>query len=522
MGPQGEKNMPTLSNFKIGTRLAAAFAVVILLLLLVLTVAVSVLNRTSDTMDRLVDDRYAQISISDDIKNVGDQGVIVIGRLLMATDPAQVKRYMDEYAAVRAANTENFAKFEKLLHTDEGKAIFAEQSEARKAYGAAVRKLFDLIAAGQREQAMAVYQGDMATLQVRYYALIDKMVDYQARAMSDDVARAKDDARRSKLWMGVVAAIAVVLGIATAFSITRSITQRILGAIGLAEDVARGDLTPRELPQSSDEIGRLIAALQHMVGSLHRIVSEVRQGADTISAAAREVAQGNADLSARTEAQASALQQTASAMEQLTAAVRLSADNADQANASAASASEVASQGGQAVGEVVATMNSISASSQRIGEIIGTIDGIAFQTNILALNAAVEAARAGEHGRGFAVVASEVRALAQRSASAAREIKGLIVASTEQVGAGSRLVEQAGATMSQVVSGIQRVSGVVAEISVSSREQSLGIEQVNAAIMQMDDTTQKNAAMVEQSTASAKALEDEAAHLNNAVRAFVL
>jgi len=522
VGPQGEKNMPTLSNFKIGTRLAAAFAVVILLLLLVLTVAVSVLNRTSDTMDRLVDDRYAQISISDDIKNVGDQGVIVIGRLLMATDPAQVKRYMDEYAAVRAANTENFAKFEKLLHTDEGKAIFAEQSEARKAYGAAVRKLFDLIAAGQREQAMAVYQGDMATLQVRYYALIDKMVDYQARAMADDVARAKDDARRSKLWMGIVAAIAVVLGVATAFSITRSITQRILGAIGLAEDVARGDLTPRELPQSSDEIGRLIAALQHMVRSLHRIVSEVRQGADTISAAAREVAQGNADLSARTEAQASALQQTASAMEQLTAAVRLSADNADQANASAASASEVASQGGQAVGEVVATMNSISASSQRIGEIIGTIDGIAFQTNILALNAAVEAARAGEHGRGFAVVASEVRALAQRSASAAKEIKGLIVASTEQVGAGSRLVEQAGATMSQVVSGIQRVSGVVAEISVSSREQSLGIEQVNAAIMQMDDTTQKNAAMVEQSTASAKALEDEAAHLNNAVRAFVL
>jgi len=373
VGPQGEKNMPTLSNFKIGTRLAAAFAVVILLLLLVLTVAVSVLNRTSDTMDRLVDDRYAQISISDDIKNVGDQGVIVIGRLLMATDPAQVKRYMDEYAAVRAANTENFAKFEKLLHTDEGKAIFAEQSEARKAYGAAVRKLFDLIAAGQREQAMAVYQGDMATLQVRYYALIDKMVDYQARAMADDVARAKDDARRSKLWMGIVAAIAVVLGVATAFSITRSITQRILGAIGLAEDVARGDLTPRELPQSSDEIGRLIAALQHMVRSLHRIVSEVRQGADTISAAAREVAQGNADLSARTEAQASALQQTASAMEQLTAAVRLSADNADQANASAASASEVASQGGQAVGEVVATMNSISASSQRIGEIIGTI-----------------------------------------------------------------------------------------------------------------------------------------------------
>lgn len=514
--------MLKLSGLRIGTRLAVAFAMVIVLLLLVLAVAIAVLNRTSSTMDRVVEDRYAQIAVSGDIKNVGDKGVIVIGRLLMAADPAQAKRYMDDYAAVRATNTANFARFEKMLNTDEAKAIFAEQSEARKAYGAAVRKLFDLVAAGQRDQALAIYQGDMAQLQVRYYALIDKMVDHQAKAMASDVARAKEDARSAKLLMMAVTAIAVVLGVTTAISITRSITQRINGAIGLAEDVAKGDLTLQPMAQSNDEIGRLIAALQHMVSSLHRIVSEVRHGADTIAAAAREVAQGNADLSARTEAQASALQQTASAMEQLTAAVRMSADNAEQANTSAASASAVASAGGKAVGEVVATMGSISASSQRIGEIIGTIDGIAFQTNILALNAAVEAARAGEHGRGFAVVASEVRALAQRSAGAAKEIKSLIDASSEQVGTGTRLVEQAGATMTQVVTGIQSVSGVVAEISASSREQSMGIEQVNAAIMQMDDTTQKNAAMVEQSTASAKALQDEAARLNDTVRAFVL
>ena len=514
--------MPTLSNFKIGTRLAAAFAIVIALLLLVLAVAVSVLNRTSGTMDRVVDDRYAQIAVSDDIKNVGDRGVIVIGRLLMATDPAQAKRYMDEYALVRAANTENFARFEKMLNTDEAKAIFAEQSEARKAYGAAVRKLFDLIAAGQREEAMAVYQGDMAQLQVRYYALIDKMVDYQSKAMADDVARAKADAQRSKLWMGVVAAIAVLLGVVTAYSITRSITQRIHGAIALAEDVAKGDLTPRELPQSSDEIGRLIAALQHMVRSLHRIVSEVRQGADTISAAAREVAQGNADLSARTEAQASALQQTASAMEQLTAAVRMSADNADQANASAASASQVASAGGKAVGEVVATMSSISASSQRIGEIIGTIDGIAFQTNILALNAAVEAARAGEQGRGFAVVAGEVRSLAQRSAEAAREIKTLIGASVARVESGSRLVQDAGATMEEIVASVQRVSDIISEITAASAEQSQGIGHVNESVVQLDQMTQQNAALVEQAAAAANSLEQQARALQSAVSTFKL
>jgi len=514
--------MSKLSDLNIGTRLTAAFAIVLCLLLAVLAVAFSVLNRISQTMDQVVQDRYAQIAVSDDIKNVGDRGVIVIGRLLLSTDPAQSKRYMDEYAQVRAANTENFAKFEKMLNTDEGKAIFAEQSVARKDYGAAVRKLFDLIAAGQREQAMTIYQGEMAQQQVRYYALIDKMVDYQSQAMQSDVTRANEDARRSKVLMAAVAAAAVLLGVLTAFSITRSITSRIHGAIQLAEDVAKGDLTLRPIEQSRDEVGRLISALQLMVGSLHRIVSDVRHGAVTISAAAHEVAQGNADLSARTEAQASALQQTASAMEQLTAAVRMSADNANQASATAVSASQVASQGGSAVGEVVSTMNSISASSQRIGEIIGVIDGIAFQTNILALNAAVEAARAGEHGRGFAVVASEVRALAQRSAGAAKEIKSLIDASTEQVSTGSRLVSHAGATMQQVVTGIQQVSGVVAEISASSREQSLGIEQVNAAIMQMDDTTQKNAAMVEQSTAAARALQEQAAQLNEAVRTFVL
>ncbi len=514
--------MPRLTDLKIGTRLLAAFAVLLALLLLVLGVAFSVLNRVNNTMDEVVNDRYAQIALSDNIKNMGDKGVILIGRLLLTTEPAQAKRYMDDYAAVRAANTENFAKFEKMLNTDEAKALFADQSVARKDYGAAVRKLFDLIAAGQREQAMAVYQGEMAQQQVRYYALIDKMVDYQSRAMSDDADRARADASRSKQWMGAVAVLAVLLGGVIAWSITRSITSRIHSAIALAEGVAQGDLTHRPMVESHDEIGRLMAALQHMVRSLHVIVTEVRHGADTISAAAQEVAQGNADLSARTEAQASALEQTAAAMEELTAAVRMSADNANQASASAVSASDVAAQGGTAVGQVVATMNTISASSQRIGEIIGVIDGIAFQTNILALNAAVEAARAGEHGRGFAVVASEVRALAQRSASAAKEIKTLIDASAEQVGAGSRLVEQAGATMQQVVAGIQQVSGVVAEISASSREQSMGIEQVNAAIIQMDDTTQQNAAMVEQSTASAWALQDQAAQLNNAVRAFVL
>jgi len=510
------------SNLKIGSRLALAFAVVIALLLVILAVAISILNGLSNVMDGVVDDRYAQIALSNTIKNVGDRGAMTLGRILLTTNPEQLKRDTDEYAAIRAANTENLAKFEKLIHTEESKALFDEQSKARKEYGAVVRKIFDLMAAGKRDEAMAVYHDEMVGPQTRYYALIDKMVDQQAQSMVSDVASAKQNSHRAKLQMMGASVLAVLLGVGTAYYITRSVTSPIRRAITLAESVATGDLTYRVQVEGRDEVGRLITALQNMVYSLHRIVSEVRTGADTIATAAHEVSQGNLDLSSRTEQQASALQETASAMEQLTSAVKLSADNASQANHSAVSASTVATRGGEVMGQVIDTMSSIATSSKRIVEIIGVIDGIAFQTNILALNAAVEAARAGEQGRGFAVVASEVRSLARRSALAAKEIKTLIDASVHQVDAGSKMVEQAGQTMGQVVTSIKHVSDIVAEISASSREQSLGIEQVNTAILQMDDSTQKNAAMVEQGTAAARSLQDQARQLTDVVHAFAL
>jgi len=510
------------SNLKIGSRLALAFSVVIALLLVVLGVAISVMNGLSNVMDGVVDDRYAQIALSNKIKSTGDRGAITLGRILLATTPEQLKKYMDEYAAIRASNTENLANFEKLLHSEETKAIFDEQSKARKEYGVVVRKVFDLMAADKRTEAMAVYQDEMAGPQAKYYALIDKMVGQQAQSMVSDVADAKDNSRLAKIQMIGVSVLAVLLGVGTAYYITRSITRPIQRAITLAESVAAGDLTFQVQVEGTDEVGRLTSALQRMVDSLHRIVSEVRTGADTIATAAHEVSQGNMDLSSRTEQQASALEETASAMEQLTSAVKLSADSASQADKLAVSASTVATQGGEAVGQVIDTMSSIADSSKRIVEIIGVIDGIAFQTNILALNAAVEAARAGEQGRGFAVVASEVRGLAQRSALAAKEIKTLIDASASQVDEGSKMVKQAGETMHQVVASIKHVSDIVAEISASSREQSMGIEQVNAAILQMDDSTQKNAAMVEQGTASASALQDQAKQLTHVVQAFAL
>ncbi len=263
-------------------------------------------------------------------------------------------------------------------------------------------------------------------------------------------------------------------------------------------------------------------ALKQALARVQQTLLQVRATAGSVNVASEEIATGNHDLSARTEQAASNIQQTASAMEQLTATVRNSADSARQANQLAASAAEVAQRGGSVVSQVVSTMNEINQSSKRISDIIGTIDGIAFQTNILALNAAVEAARAGEQGRGFAVVAGEVRTLAQRSAEAAREIKGLIGASVDRVEAGSRLVADAGHTMEEIVGSVKRVSDVIGEISTASAEQSDGIGQVGTAVTQLDQMTQQNAALVEQSTAAAESLRQEAQRLNEALAGFRL
>jgi len=259
-----------------------------------------------------------------------------------------------------------------------------------------------------------------------------------------------------------------------------------------------------------------------MNASLSHIVGEVRNGTDTIATASNEIAAGNLNLSSRTEQQASSLQETAASMEQLTSTVKQNADNASQANQLAVSASEVAVHGGKVVTQVVSTMGSINASSKKIVDIIGVIDGIAFQTNILALNAAVEAARAGEQGRGFAVVAAEVRNLAQRSASAAKEIKALIDDSVAKVNVGSKLVDQAGSTMEEIVTSIRRVTDIMGEITAASHEQTAGIDQINQAVSQMDQVTQQNAALVEEAAAAAASLQDQAATLAEVVSAFKL
>ncbi len=340
-------------------------------------------------------------------------------------------------------------------------------------------------------------------------------------------ASAKATYERSSAMNASLTGASIVLAVASTglilvvvFWVMRSITTSLRDAVDMARRVADGDLGTTIVVDRHDETGRLLQALAEMQGALRGVVSDVRSSVKGIATAANEIAAGNADLSSRTEEQASSLEETASSMEELTSTVKQNAENARQANQLANGASKVAVRGGQVVSQVVETMGGITASSKKIADIIGVIDGIAFQTNILALNAAVEAARAGEQGRGFAVVASEVRSLAQRSAAAAKEIKALIEDSVGKVESGARLVDEAGKTMDEIVSSVQRVTDIMADIAAASQEQGSGIEQVNRAITQMDQVTQQNAALVGEASAAAESLKEQSVRLAQAVAVF--
>jgi aerotaxis receptor len=323
-------------------------------------------------------------------------------------------------------------------------------------------------------------------------------------------------------WFAGAAAFGLFSVLLTAYSLQVAIVRPLRQAINFSRAIAGGDLTAKVKTDRGDDMGLLLRALQQMNVNLFAIIGDVRANVDSMSISTKEIAAGNMDLSARTESQASSLEETASSMEELSSTVKQNADNAQQASQLVASASGVAAKGGDAVARVGATMGEINSSAKKIVDIIGLIDGIAFQTNILALNAAVEAARAGEQGRGFAVVASEVRTLAQRSAAAAKEIKILIDDSVSKVELGSRLVDDAGQTMTEIVDSVQRVAGIMNEIAGASREQSSGIEQVNQSVTNMDETTQQNAAMVEQAAAAAASLDEQAVQLAQAVSVFKL
>ncbi|MBB3213552.1 methyl-accepting chemotaxis protein [Herbaspirillum sp. Sphag1AN] len=414
------------------------------------------------------------------------------------------------------------AKYEALISEPEEKKIYPQFQQTFAKYLEVNKQIQALSRDGKKDEARALFKGESNQLFRKSVELLEELVKINNEGSTRANELADDTFIQGRGWILGLLITIVVVAVGLAVIVARIVSEPLNKAVGIAQRVAGGDLSAEIRAESQDETGQLMHALKAMNDSLQRIVGQVRLGTDTIATASTQIASGNLDLSSRTEAQASSLEETASAMEELTSTVKQNADNARQANQLAVSASDVAQQGGVVVGQVVDTMGSINESSRKIFDIISVIDGIAFQTNILALNAAVEAARAGEQGRGFAVVASEVRNLAQRSSAAAREIKELIDDSVEKVSSGSKLVEQAGATMAEVVASVKHVTDIVAEISAASQEQSSGIEEINRAISQMDEVTQQNAALVEEAAAAAQSLQEQAGNLAGVVSIFKL
>ncbi|MES2114121.1 MAG: methyl-accepting chemotaxis protein [Pseudomonadota bacterium] len=514
--------MHTLHSIRISTRLATGFALLLLLSIAGIAISLSAAWENAAASKKMMALPLAKERLLSDW--VSSQAAAMVRTTVIArsADLTLAVAFKEEMAASVTAGTELVKRVEALLASDEERLLFNEIVALRAKFQTAKKEIMQLHAQGNGVEAARFYDAVFAPASKAYASRVRDLLTMQRLQidqMATDIERANVRAIKETL---VLAALVVSAGVFGAWYLARSITIPLRNAVQVAAKVAAGDLTVVIDTRAKDELGDLMRALATMCSSLGEIVQQVQTGAEAIATAADEISTGNSDLSNRTEQQAGSLEETAASIEELTAAVRQNAEHAQHANALAAAASDVARRGGIVVTQVVETMGTIHASARQIVDIIAVIDSIAFQTNILALNAAVEAARAGEQGQGFAVVAAEVRSLAQKSATAAKEIKTLIGASVEQINAGATLVDQAGVTMGDVVGSVQNVTAIMGEILVASREQSAGIDQVNRAVIEMDETTQHNAALVEQAAAAAQSMREQTDTLASLVSTFTL
>ncbi|MPU08641.1 methyl-accepting chemotaxis protein, partial [Burkholderia pseudomallei] len=513
-----------LHNWSIRTTLTAVGFMLVLVAALVGGLGLYALNHASRSLDAIAHGDLPTIHTLDDASSYLLRSRVALDRfktLSEAGNADEAKKVLARAQELYAKSTQNWQAY--MAASKEGiDSALTDELAARYATLAkeGVEPEFAAAGAGDLAAYHAIADTKISPMFVAYdKAAAAVIAAYSKRAESRfDATQARISLMIALIAAGIAAAFLMVIGIR--FALRGLIVQPLNVAIAQFERIAAGDLTQATRIAGNNEIGRLFQGIGRMQTAVGDMVKAVHRGAEAVDLGAREISSGNADLSARTESQAASLQETASSMEQLTGTVRQNAENARQASQLAVNASDIATQGGEVVGQVVTTMQDIATSSSKVADIIGTIEGIAFQTNILALNAAVEAARAGEQGRGFAVVAGEVRSLAQRSATAAKEIKQLIGDSAHKVQSGSALVERAGATMAEIVQAVRRVTDIMGEISAASEEQSTGIVQVNRAVSQMDAVTQQNAALVEQAAAAAASLEDQTRQMKQIVSAW--
>ncbi|UUE57519.1 methyl-accepting chemotaxis protein [Pectobacterium aroidearum] len=512
----------SLANWRIGYRLGAGFAILILMLFVVSIFSLSKLSGFQDSARSIVKDVYPQTVDSNSLIDNVNSILVAYQRLMLVSDQTQIQTNVARVNEFRQEIGRLLDKLESQTVEERSVSQLRAIRAIRNEFLKSGDKIISEVVAGNRDAAIEEFNNNLNVTQRQYRDAVRQLVNYQDDAMDTSVEAMAEVYSETRIILLLILALGAVFGALIAWSITRSVTRPIQQALQVADRVAQGDLTSRITVTSKDETGLLLQSLDHMNTSLSTIVGQVRDGAETISTAASQIAAGNQDLSARTEEQASSLEETAASMEQLTSTIKNTAENTQQATEIANKASGAAKQSGDVMVSVTQKMRGIRDSSQRMAEIIGVIDGIAFQTNILALNAAVEAARAGEQGRGFAVVAGEVRSLAQRSATAAREIKDLIDDSVSKIQEGMSLVDTAEETMGGLTGYVRDVNEIISEISQASREQSDGINQMNLAVGQIDTTTQQNAALVEESASAALSLQAQASVLAEAVSAFKL
>lgn len=520
-----------IGNLKVSTRLTAGFGLILSFLLVILLLGVSRMAQIKSQIEEVASVNNVHTKLASTLYLTITERALAMRNLILLTEAAEIQIEVERIKAQAKKYAEVEQKLKTMLtenpHDDTAgqTALLSRISEQSKLAEPFIAKAVELGLQKRGEEAYKLLRYDFRPVQKKWWDLLNEFLTEEEKHTAQNIQAAEKTYAMARFLMLSFGGAAIVLGLVISWAIVRSLLKQLGGephyAARIANSISTGDLAVSIQVLPNDK-SSLLYAMSEMRTSLANMVGQVRAGADTIASASGQIASGNMDLSTRTEQQASALQQTAASMDELTSAVTKNAGGARLANQLAVSASEVAVKGGAVVSDVVETMRSINSSSRKIVDIIGVIDGIAFQTNILALNAAVEAARAGEQGRGFAVVATEVRTLAQRSADAAKEIKKLIGDSVEKVDAGAKLVDQAGATMNEIVASITRVTDVMSDIMKASQEQTSGLGEINTAVMQMDQMTQQNAALVEEAAAATAALQSQASDLAQLVSVFQL